>query len=226
MKIAGFVPNSFVDYPGKIAALIFTPGCNMNCWYCHNHHLLTRDADRVLYNPRSVLSDLERKKDFLDAVVLTGGEPTLQPGLADFACAVKSLGYLVKLDTNGTHPETVRDMLRQKLLDYIAMDIKAPLQKYETVCQRRVDLDKIKESVSVIISSGIDYEFRTTFSPDLTCEDMLQIADFISPARRFTLQQYRKTEPSGTRAPHTAEYVRECAKALEDRFSVFRVLGL
>lgn len=106
MQIAGFVPNSFVDYPGKIAALVFAPGCNMNCWYCHNHHLLVRGADSVVYNPRSILADLERKKGFLDAVVLTGGEPTLQSGLGDFARAVKEMGYLVKLDTNGAHART------------------------------------------------------------------------------------------------------------------------
>lgn len=226
MTIAGYVPNSFVDYPGKIAALVFAPGCNMNCWYCHNHHLLTRDAERVIYNPRTILSDLERKQGFLDAVVLTGGEPTLQIGLSDFAREVKQLGYLVKLDTNGTHPDIVRAMLAEGLLDYIAMDIKAPFEKYESVCRRAVDIEKIKESIELLRSSGIDYEFRTTFSPDLTAEDITAIASCLAGANRYTLQQYRETERTHAQKPHPPEYVKACAAQIASQFGAFRVLGL
>ena len=226
MQIAGFVPNSFVDYPGKIAALIFAPGCNMNCWYCHNHHLLVRGADSVVYNPGSILADLERKKGFLDAVVLTGGEPTLQSGLDDFARAVKELGYLVKLDTNGTRPDVIRALHEEHLLDYIAMDIKAPFEKYEAVCRRRIDMDKVKESIALIMESGIDYEFRTTFSPDLTSEDIVKLASYIKGAKCYTLQQYRETELTQGRAPHPPAYVRDCAAQLEGYFDRLRVLGL
>ena len=226
MQIAGFVPNSFVDYPGKIAALVFAPGCNMNCWYCHNHHLLVRGADSVVYNPRSILADLERKKGFLDAVVLTGGEPTLQSGLGDFARAVKEMGYLVKLDTNGTRPDVIRALHGEHLLDYIAMDIKAPFEKYEAVCRRKIDMDKVKESIALIMESGIDYEFRTTFSPDLTSEDIVKLASCIKGAKCYTLQQYRKTELTQEREPHPPAYVRDCAAQLEGSFDKLRVLGL
>ena len=226
MKIAGIVPNSFVDYPGKIAALIFSPGCNMNCWYCHNRHLLTHDAEKVLYNPRSILADLERKKGFLDAVVLTGGEPTLQPVLVEFAQEVKNLGFLVKLDTNGTNPDVIRSMLEQNLLDYIAMDIKAPFDKYEAVCRRSVPLDKVKESIALILASDIDYEFRTTFSPDLTQEDIVAIASSIQGAKRYTLQQYRKTEYTPDIEPHPPAYVRDCATLLSPYVQTVKILGL
>ena len=226
MKIAGIVPNSFVDYPGKIAALVFTPGCNMNCWYCHNRHLLSSEAEKVLYNTRSILADLERKQGILDAVVLTGGEPTLQPGLLDFAREVKGLGFLVKLDTNGTKPEVIRSMLEQGLLDYIAMDIKAPFEKYEAVCKRPVPVERVKESISLILGAGIDYEFRTTFSPDLTQDDLVAIARSIQGAKRYTLQQYRKTEYTPEIEPHPPAYVRDCAAKLAPLVCSVKVLGL
>ena len=155
MQIAGFVPNSFVDYPSKIATLIFAPGCNMNCTYCHNFHLLGRDSKKVLYNPRSILADLERKKGFIDGVVLTGGEPTLQPDLADFANQIKALGFLVKLDTNGTNPDIIEDMLKKELLDYIAMDIKSSFEKYDDICGRKIDIEKVKRSIDIIMNCGI-----------------------------------------------------------------------
>lgn len=226
MKIAGYVPNSFVDYPGKIAMLVFTPGCNMNCWYCHNAHLIREKNTTVLYSPAMLLADLERKKNFLDAVVISGGEPTLHKGIEVFARQVKSLGYLVKLDTNGTNPQKVKDMLDEGLLDYIAMDIKAPLDKYQSVCRRPVSLSAIEASIDLLMHATIDCEFRTTFSPDLTCEDVLQIADLLQGAQRYTLQQYRPTPQTMDRPAHTPDYVRQCAKKLEHRFPQFRVLGL
>lgn len=226
MQIAGFVPNSFVDYPGKIAALVFAPGCNMNCVYCHNYHLLKRDASRVLYNPRSILADLERKQGFVDALVLTGGEPTLQPKLSEFAAEVKKLGFLVKLDTNGTNPQVISHMLDKGLLDYIAMDLKAPFEKYEQVCGKSVDVGKIKKSIEIIMSSGIENEFRTTFWPELTKEDILETAGYVIGAKRYTLQQYRKTERTEDTEPHQRSYVAECGEELKDKFEIFRILGL
>lgn len=226
MQIAGFVPNSFVDYPGKIAALVFAPGCNMNCIYCHNHHLLRRDASKVLYNPRSVLNDLERKQGFVDAVVLTGGEPTLQGGLFDFAREVKKLGFLVKLDTNGTNPHVIAKMLDEKLLDYIAMDIKAPFEKYAMVCGKNINTEKIKESIKIIMRSEIENEFRTTFWPKLVKEDIFEIVKYIEGAKRYTLQQYRKTERTYDVEPHLPSYISECGDVIKDKFEIFRVLGL
>ncbi len=226
MQIAGFVPNSFVDYPKKIAALVFAPGCNMNCTYCHNHHLLGRDASKVLYNPRSILSDLERKKGFIDGVVLTGGEPTLQSGLLDFAREIKNMDFLVKLDTNGTNPDVITAMLDEKLVDYIAMDIKAPFERYAEVCGRKIDTEKIKASIEIIRNSGIDYEFRTTFWPKLSKEDVITIANYLDGADMYTLQQYRTTERTTNVEPHAPSYVRECGAKIEKHFKKLRILGL
>ena len=240
MRIAGFVPNSFVDYPGKIAMLVFTPGCNMNCWYCHNRHLIRANATDVYYNPASILADLEKKRGFVDAVVISGGEPTLQRDTADFAAQVKEKGYLVKLDTNGTNPGAVRAMLEAGLLDYVAMDIKAPFAKYETVCGRAVDTAAVRETVALLAEyaakdSGFMYELRTTFSPDLSQEDILQLAEEISNIARqavgtvvplYTLQQYRPTPHTADRPAHAPEMVRETAAALESILPKVRVLGV
>ena len=231
MMIAGYVPNSFVDYPGKIAMVIFSPGCNMNCWYCHNRHLIRTSDSGILYNETAILAELEKKKDFLDAVVLSGGEPMLQTGLLDFAKAVKALGYLVKLDTNGTDPKKLRIVIDDGLVDYVAIDIKAPFSKYADICGRNISIDDIRESIDILILSNIDYEFRTTFSPDLDKEDLLEIAKSIHGAKRFALQQYRMPEHMMLehtigREPHSPSYVRECADAVAGRFAELRVLGL
>ena len=240
MRIAGFVPNSFVDYPGKIAMLVFTPGCNMNCWYCHNRHLIRAGTTDVYYNPASILADLEKKRGFLDAVVISGGEPTLHRGAADFAAQVKQKGYLVKLDTNGTNPAAVRAMLEAGTLDYVAMDIKAPFAKYEAVCGRAVNLDAVRETIALLANTyaaqeGFSYELRTTFSPDLTQEDILQLVHEAAEISQqaagaeiplYTLQQYRPTPQTENRPPHPPEYIRETAAKLEGILPKVRILGL
>lgn len=242
MRIAGFLPNSFVDYPGKIAMVVFTAGCNLNCWYCHNRHLIRASDVDVYYSPSAILADLKKKKGFLDAVVISGGEPTLQKGLKQFAASVKELGYLVKLDTNGTNPDIVREMIAEGLVDYVAMDIKAPFDKYDKVVCKVVDIDAIKQTAALLIGSSaaggtrggsaqnsdaaFDYEFRTTFAPDLTCEDIAEIAHQIRGAKRFTLQQYRPVSVYCPRAPHPPDYVKKCAENIEKLFLDFRVLGV
>ena len=240
MRIAGFVPNSFVDYPGKIAMLVFTPGCNMNCWYCHNRHLIRAGATDVYYNPASILADLDKKRGFIDAVVISGGEPTLHRGVAEFAAQVKERGFLVKLDTNGTNPALVRGMLRAGTLDYVAMDVKAPFAKYEAVCCRAVDTAAVRETIALLAQyaaqdSGFTYELRTTFSPDLTGEDVLRLAGEACGIAQeasgaavplYTLQQYRPTPHTEDRPAHAPEYVRETAAALGQILPRVRVLGV
>lgn len=192
MKIAGLQNNSFVDYPGKIAAVVFTPGCNMNCFYCHNKILLTPEADKSLLNREEVLKFLHERRKFLDAVVISGGEPTLQDGLEEFMKDVKRMGYPVKLDTNGTNPSVLKKLINSKLLDYVAMDIKAPLEKYGYICGTRVEIDKIRESIDLLMQGDVDYEFRTTFVPQLGERDILSIAQMIKGARQYVLQQYKQ----------------------------------
>ncbi len=198
MKIAALDRSSFVDYPGKIAAVVFTPGCNLNCFYCHNRALVEGGDDLVTIPPLTVLGHLRKRQGLLDAVVITGGEPTLQPDLADFVQKVRCLDYSIKLDTNGTRPALLASLIEAGLLDYVAMDVKAPMEKYESVCGVPVGLGGINASIDLLLSSRIDYEFRTTMIPQLTNADILAIGRRIRHARSYVLQQYRHPQPGLT----------------------------
>lgn len=189
MEIAGFVKNSFVDYPSNIAATIFTCGCNMNCWYCHNRDLIT--ANNGEYDADKILEFLKSRKSFLDGVVITGGEPTLQADLKEYVKKIKDLGLLVKLDTNGTSPSVLKQLIDENLLDYIAMDIKAPFSKYNTITKVE-NIDNIKQSINLIKNSGLNYEFRTTFAPTLTVDDIKQLLMDINGCDVYSLQQYKQ----------------------------------
>ncbi len=190
MKFAGLEKNSLVDYPGHMSAVFFTPGCNWRCFYCHNHELVAKP--QFCMDGKAALEWLDSRRGWLDAVTITGGEPTLQPRLADFVRAVRSRGFKVKLDTNGTRPEVLRVLLRQRLLDYVAMDIKAPLNKYEAFCGAPVDHGAVNASIDQLLAGTVDYEFRTTIVPQLTESDVLAIARRIRGARLYVLQQFRR----------------------------------
>jgi len=219
MKIAGVQKNSFVDFPGKVAMVLFTPGCNLDCFYCHNRSIIREDGLRSLWDPEEVFSLLGSRKKFLDAVVISGGEPTLQKGLEEFIGRIKELGFLVKLDTNGTRPGVVERLLSLGLIDYIAMDIKAPLQRYEEICGVAVDLSGIRESVDLLLKSRVSYEFRTTLVPQLKEEDVVAMAKWIQGAKRYILQQYKRppleSETVDVRivqAPHSPSFIRKMAE--------------
>lgn len=192
MIIAGFVKNSFVDYPGKIASTIFTAGCNMRCWYCHNSHILENFENKV--EEDFILNFLKERKGFIDAVVISGGEPTLQKDLKEFIKKIKVLGYLIKLDTNGSNYEVLKSLIDENLLDYVAMDIKAPLNKYSKITNTKIDIDNIKKSIELLIENKVDYEFRTTFSPDLTLEDIEEICASLKGAKNYVIQKYNVVE--------------------------------
>lgn len=166
MKIGGFVKSSLVDYPGKVAAVIFTQGCNFRCPYCHNPQLVFPELFTNEIPFESVWAFLKERRGLLDGVVFCGGEPTLQDDLSEIVRKVRSLGYVVKLDTNGSNPDVLAEVL--PCLDYVAMDIKAPLDKYSSVCGVAVDDHEIRRSMLLIRASGIAYEFRTTFHPEFT----------------------------------------------------------
>ncbi len=208
MLISGFIKTSFVDYPGKIAAVIFTPYCNMTCPFCHNKHILSGQIPII--EPSEVYSHLEQRRGLLSGVVISGGEPTLQRGLPAAVRKIKALGYPVKLDTNGTNPEVLSSLLKDKMIDYVAMDIKAPLDRYRELTGFS-DIEKIEESVKIIKDSGVAYEFRTTFEPRLKKEDILDICGIIAPAERYFLQQYRQEADCGE--PHPPSYLKEAAEA-------------
>ena len=193
-KLAGLQKTTFIDYPEKIACIVFTQGCNFRCGYCHNPELF-ENKEPVLKVP-AFFEFLNKRKGKLDGVVITGGEPTLHgKDLIEFIKEVISLGFLVKLDTNGTHPDVLQELLNENLLDYIAMDIKAPLAKYKAITQTDIDTKIIKKSIDMIMNSGVDYEFRTTIvKSQLSVEDLRQIGELIQGAKRYYMQKFLATK--------------------------------
>lgn len=188
MNLAGFQKSSLIDYPGKLSAVIFTQGCNFRCFYCHN-----KSTWNMKKKGETKLSDvfdyLCKRRKMLDAVVITGGEPTLQKNLLGFMQAIKDLGYLIKLDTNGTEPDVILKAVQAGLIDYLAMDIKGPEKKYSEITGVKVNFKMIEESIKIIKNSGVSYEFRTTFCPPvLLKEDLNGIAILIGKCKKYALQ--------------------------------------
>ncbi|MBE9547368.1 MAG: anaerobic ribonucleoside-triphosphate reductase activating protein [Proteobacteria bacterium] len=191
MKIGGLQRVSLIDYPGKICAILFTQGCDFRCPYCHNPELVNPDLYEECIPEDEIFSFLERRRGKLDAVTITGGEPTVQPDLVEFARRVKKMGYLVKIDTNGSRPEVLKKLIDRKLVDYIAMDVKAPLEKYRKICKANVNYDNIRRSIKMIMDSGVEYEFRTTVVKSLlTGDDLQKIGNEILGARLYVLQKF------------------------------------
>ncbi|PSH03478.1 MAG: anaerobic ribonucleoside-triphosphate reductase activating protein [Acidobacteria bacterium] len=193
MRIAGLEPCSFCDYPGKLAAVVFTQGCNLRCPFCHNAELIpTAGKDRLPLSEAQVLNFLQTRRGRLDAVVVSGGEPTLQANLAEFIAAVRELGYLTKLDTNGTNPRMLESLLNSGVLDYVAMDIKAPWDKYDELSGTRVPAHEIQRSIELILESGVAHEFRTTFVPHLLREaDLAAIKSLLPESSVWKRQTFR-----------------------------------
>ena len=192
MKIGGWQKISLIDYPGKISTIVFTQGCNFRCPFCHNPELVLKEKYSPLIEEDLIFAFLEKRKGEVEGVEVTGGEPTLQGDLDIFLEKVKKLGYLVKLDTNGSKPEVLEKLFEKNLVDYLAVDIKGPFEKYEEIIGGvKVDLNKIKESIRLIKDSGVDYEFRTTFvRPLLVVDDFEKIGEVIKGAKRFVVQNF------------------------------------
>ena len=189
MNIGGFQKFTLIDYPGKISAVIFTQGCNFRCAYCHNPELLETKAG--LISEKQILDFLETRKKQLEAVVVTGGEPTLQLDLINFLEKVNKMGFLVKLDTNGTKPRIIKKALELNLVDYIAMDIKGPIDKYSKIAGVKVNTINIIKSIKLIMKKAPDYEFRTTITREqLKKEDIKEIGRLINGAKKYRLQRY------------------------------------
>jgi len=191
MKIGGLLKFSLIDYPAKIAAVIFTQGCNYRCPYCHNSELVLPELFNPSLNEDEVFAFLKKRQDRLEGVVITGGEPTIHNDLPVFLKKVKEMDYSVKLDTNGSNPEMLKELIDGKLVDYIAMDIKAPLDKYKIVAGIDNCEETVKESIEMIISSGIDHEFRTTLAKSLINEDDIkEMAEMVSGCKQYRLQKF------------------------------------
>ncbi len=192
MKIGGFQKFSLLDYPGQLAAIIFTQGCNFRCPYCHNPELVDPARFSTPLQTGRVLDFLRRRRGKLGAVVITGGEPTEQYDLVRFVKKLKYMGYLVKMDTNGSHPDILRGLSDQHLVDYWAMDIKAPPDLYRLISRSDVPVEDILASLEILRKSGREYEFRTTFFERLfDWRDIARIQELLKPGDRFYLQECR-----------------------------------
>ncbi len=192
MYVKGLQKVSLVDYPGKVSTTVFTSGCNFRCGYCHNPGLVLCNDQAAGFEGKELLSFLESRRKWIDGVCISGGEPTLHSSLPEFAAAVKALGLLVKLDTNGTNPEMIEQMVERRVVDYIAMDLKAPLERYEEVCSARVDVGAVRRSISLLLQGAVGYEFRTTLLPRLHSEaDIEKMGLPVRGARLYALQQFR-----------------------------------
>jgi len=221
MIIGGFQKFSLIDYPGKISCIVFTQGCNFRCPYCHNPELIPF-MPLVKIKEETILSFLERRKGKIDAVVITGGEPTIHQDLLKFIQKIKEMGYLIKLDTNGSNPEMLEVIINHSLVDYIAMDIKAPLKKYKEVTHSVISPERIKGSVRMIMNSNIKYEFRTTVvKSQLTKEDIISIGKLIEGAELYILQKFIPSKTLDPNFSNEKTYSDEEFKDLQRKLEKF-----
>lgn len=194
MKISGFQKLTLVDYPGLTSCIVFTQGCNFRCPFCHNSSLINDNSDSSV-DEQEFFDYLDKRKNVLDGVCITGGEPLLQSDLESFITKIKEKGYKVKLDTNGSNPIKLKSLIDKNLLDYIAMDIKNNFTKYDETSGIKVNIDSIKKSIEIIKSSKVDYEFRTTIVKELhTLEDLKDILEYIGSECKYYIQNYKDCE--------------------------------
>ncbi len=192
MLIKGFLGTSLIDFPGHVASLAFVGGCNFRCPFCHNRDLVRGFLKLPTLSEESVLDDLAKRKGFIDGVEVTGGEPCLYADLPAFLRRVKSLGYPVKLDTNGYFPKALSSLLEEGLVDYVAMDVKTSPEKYAQTVGKVIDLSRIGRSIRMILDRAPDYEFRTTVVPTLVgAEEVVSIGRWIEGAKSYALQAFR-----------------------------------
>ena len=193
MNIAGVQKVTLLDYPGKVACEIFTQGCNFECPFCQNSSLIpiTNTGE---FSEEEIFEYLNLRKNILDGVVITGGEPTVQKDLKGFIKKIKDLGLLVKLDTNGGNPKVLQELIDEKLVDYVAMDIKNIFNKYNITAGKKINLDNIKKSIEILKASKIDYEFRTTIIKEMhSLDDIVSICKLVGSAKYY-LQNFEDSE--------------------------------
>lgn len=192
MKICGIQKVTLLDFPGYVACTIFLGGCNFDCPYCHNSSLIRSNKAAEIITKEELYEYLKRRKGILDGIAITGGEPLIHSEIIDLIKNIKALGYKVKLDTNGSKPETLKYLISEGLIDYVAMDIKNTLKKYPLTIGCLTDLSKIEESIKLLINSNIEYEFRTTIVKEYhEPNDFHKIGEMIKGAKRYFLQSYK-----------------------------------
>lgn len=232
MIIGGFQKNTLIDYPGKIAATVFTLGCNFSCPFCYSPELVLPEKikNQPTISEDYIFNFLLKRKDVLDGVVICGGEPTIQKDIKKFIKKIKSFGLLVKIDTNGYLPKVLEELLKENLFDYIAMDIKAPKEKYKKYSGRDIDISRIEKSINFLKSlpEEVDFEFRTTIAPGISKKDILSIVNWIKPARKYFLQEFLSTKeiinPNLKEMPVLSrEEIEKIAKEISLNFDICKI---
>ena len=195
MKISGIEKLSLVDFDGYVSSTIFTGGCNFKCPFCHNAILVEKHEEIPEYSKKEIFDFLRKRQGIIEAVCISGGEPTLQKDLPQFCEEIKTLGYKIKLDTNGTNFETVKSLYQNGLIDYLAVDIKNDKQNYNRTIGKDFDLTNVEKTVDFLINNNIYYEFRTTLVKEYhKKENMLNIACWIKGAKKYFLQKFKDSE--------------------------------
>lgn len=192
LGIKGFTPTSLIDWPGKIAAVIFLAGCSFRCHYCYNPEFIDNPDSIEDLEDKVVFDYLKKKKKWLDGVVMLGGEPTIHKNFYKIVQRIKKMDLKIGVHTNGTNPKALEELIKDKMVDYFAMDIKAPLEKYKDIVDTDIKITLITDSINIIKNSQIDYEFRTTVVPGLLGEeDIEKISKLLSGSKRFFIQQFQ-----------------------------------
>jgi pyruvate formate lyase activating enzyme len=217
--IRGFQPGTLLDWPGRIAAILFLPGCDFRCPYCHSRDLIGAGEPLEDLPFEQILAQLGRRRKWVDGVVITGGEPLIHPHLVNLIDLLRAEGLKIKLDTNGSRPDALAELLDAGRLDYVAMDLKAPLDaRYERVAGVPVDLSAIRRSMGLLLGGRVDYEFRTTWCPALLAEaDILEIAHLAAAAKRWLLQPFRPVSCLARWLEQTDPPPRAAVESLVDR---------
>lgn len=230
IQIGGLQKLTLIDFPGRISATVFVIGCNFKCPWCYSSELVL--PEKIKKQPKisekEIFNHLKERKRLLEGVVMCGGEPTINKKLPSFIEKIKKLGYLVKLDTNGSNPKMLKKLIKTKLIDYVAMDMKLPKERYPEIFGKRVKIEDIEESIKILKEGKVDYEFRTTVVPTvLNKEDILKIAKWIRGAKRYYLQNFlpeKTIDPEFEKIkPYPQEYLLEIQKAISPFFEVCQV---
>ena len=230
MDIGGLQKTTLIDYPGRVAATVFLTGCNFRCPFCYSSELVL--PEKIKLHPRisekEIFKFLNERKGMIEGIVVCGGEPTINPDLPEFCKKIKEMGYLVKLDTNGSNPEMLKKLMDENLIDYVAMDIKASKEKYIKTVRIEFDVAKIEESIKILKEGKIGHEFRITVVPGIhSKEDIIEIAKWLAPANKFYLQNFRpeKTlDPDFEKVkPYSEENLLEIQKEISSFFKEVKI---
>lgn len=231
VEIKGLEKFAPKDFPGVIACTMFLGSCNFRCPYCHNADLVLKPETLSTFPMDYIIDFIDSRKDWLEGVCITGGEPLIHKGLEDFLSVLKQRNLLVKLDSNGSFPSRLSDLIQRNLLDCVSMDVKAPLERYGDVVKAPVNPEDIRESIQIIMNSGVEYMFRTTVIPGLVeAEDVIKIAQMLQGAKVFQIQQFsphNTLDPSyEQKKPFPAQDIKTMTEAAKKYFDEVRFEGI